>query len=351
MIEMYNCNRTYPYVTFNSKELENFMCDFMIKYTDGYRNCNRFVINSNSVNEYIGMVLLRLGFKSDDKVELRDISFYDDVRIVSCVVNGIDYYELKFINVNNNRFNTKITLVNYNEEYTYECISCMVSGIGMKMIRSKELEMYADGVSYVRELSDNNARFKLKYDDYEIELYVEKPKGLELPLYDSNWEYARYRLDNEIDVKNYLIDFFSIIKSDILKVYNKIVDLSLGEDISKYPEFILKFSYCNKVSDLIHLKYGELERFGVTLLRFNRSLFINKDGSFDYEFNDWENKFNLNMNVNEDKVIYNIAIDNDSDVSIISDIIQDDIHIVNSEIGNIKKLVRKIFDKNINDSN
>ena len=53
--------------------------------------------------------------------------------------------------------------------------------------------MYADGVTYVRELSDNKVKLNLYYDDYELELYVEKPKDLELPLYDSNWEYARYR--------------------------------------------------------------------------------------------------------------------------------------------------------------
>ena len=82
-----------------------------------------------------------------------------------------------------------------------------------------------------------------------------------------------------------------------------------------------------------------------------RSLFVNKDGSFDYEFNDMENMFCVNMNVSDDKVIYNIAIDKDSDVSMISDIIQDDTYKIKSEIGNIKKLVKTVFDNNRNGSN
>lgn len=340
-------DRTVPVVNFDSKELEGFMYDFMMENING----NRHVNMDKSINEYIGLVMLRLGFKSDDKIELRDLFEEDNIRIVCCVVNGIGYYEIKFINVGNSRLNTEITLVCYNEEYTYECIPYGLSEIGMKIIKTKELEMYADGVTYVRELSDDKAKFNLWYDDYELELYVDKPKNLEIPLYDINWEYARYRLDNELGVKNYLLNFFPIIMSgDIVNVYKEIVKLSFSNDVNKYPEIMLRFSYCNKVTDLIDLKYGELERFGVTLLKMDRSLFINKDGSFDYEFNDIENMYCVNMNVSNDKVIYNIAIDKDSDVSVISDIIQDDTYRIKIEIGNIKKLVKNTFD-NKNGSN
>lgn len=347
MIKYSGYDRTVPIVTFDCKELEGFMYDFMMENING----NRFVDMDKSINEYVGLVMLRLGFKSDDKIELRDVSEKDNVRTVCCVVNGIGYYEIKFINVGNSKLNTEITLICYNEECTYECIPYGLSEIGMKIIKTKELEMYADGVTYVRELSDDKAKFNLWYNDYELELYVEKPKNLEIPLYDINWEYSRYRLDNEIGVKNYLLNFFPIIMSgDIVNVYKEIVRLSFGNDVNKYPEIMLRFSYCNKNTDLIHLKYGELERFGVTLLKMDRSLFINKDGSFDYEFNDIENMYCVNMNVSDEKIIYNVAIDKDSDVSVISDIIQEDTYRIKSEIGNIKKLVKNTFD-NKNGSN
>ena len=337
-------DRTVPVVSFDTKELEGFMYDFMMENI----NDNRFVNRDMSINEYVGCVLLRLGFKSGDRIELRDICYKNGVRTVCCVVNDMDYYEVRFVNVGNSRFNTEIVFVNYNEEYTYECVPYRLSGIGIRMFKIREEERYADGVTYVRELSDDKAKINLSYDDYKLELYVEKPKNLELPLYDSNWEYARYRLDNEIELKNYLLDFFPIIISgDIVDVYKKIVKLSLGYDVSKYPEVILRFSFCDKITDLIHLKYGELERFGVTLLRMDRSLFVNRDGSYSYEINDRDNMFSINMNVMDDRTIYNISVSNGVDVSMIGDIIQDDIYSIKSDIGNIKKLVKNTFD-NVN---
>jgi len=341
-------DRTVPVVSFDSKELEGFMYDFMMKNING----NSFVKRDMSVNEYVGMVLSRIGFKSGDRIELRDRCYKNGVRTVCCVVNDSEYYEIRFVNVGNGKLNTEVVLVNYNKEYTYECVPYRLSGIGIRMFKIKELEMYADGVSYVRELSNDKARFCLGYDDYELELCVDKPKDLEIPLYDSNWEYARYRLDNEIELKNYLLNFFPIIISgDIVGVYKNIVNLSFNNDVSRYPEIVLRFSFCDKITDLVHLRYGELERFGVTLLRMDRSLFVNRDGSFDYEINDRDNMFSINMSVMDDKTVYNISISNDSDVSMISDIIQDDIYSIKSDIGNIKKLVKNTFDNKNNGSN
>lgn len=343
-MKKYSCyDRTVPVVNFDTKELEGFMYDFMMENI----NDNRFVNIDKSVNEYVGLVLLRLGFNSDDRIELRDRCYKSGVMTVCCVVNDIEYYEIRFVNVGNSKLNTEIVLVNYNEEYTYECVPYRLSEIGMRMFKTKELEMYADGVTYVRELSNDRVKINLYYDDYALELDVVKPKNVDLPLYDCNWEFSRYRLDDEMKLKSYLLDFFPIIiRGDIVGVYKDIVKLSFNNDVSRYPEFVLKFSFCDKITDMVHLRYGDLERFGVTLLRMDRALFINRDGSFSYEINDRDNLFNINMNVMDDKTIYNISISNDSDVSMVGDIIQDDIFRVKSEIGNIKKLVRDNFRKN-----
>jgi len=342
MEKYYGYDRTVPVVSFDTKELEGFMYDFMMENING----NRFVNIDKSVNEYVGLVLLRLGFKSDDRIELRDRCYKNGVMSVCCVVNDQEYYEIRFINVENGKLNTEIVLVDYNEEHTYECVPYGLSEIGIRMFKIKELEMYADGVSYVRELSNDRVYVNLCYDDYKLELEVVKPKDVDLSLYDSDWGYSRYRLDNEIGVKNYLLDFFPIIISgDIVSVYKEILRLSFNDGVGRYPEFVLRFSFCDKVTDLIHLRYGELEKFGVTLLRMDRALFINRDGSFDYEINDRDNMFNINMNVMDDKTIYNISISNDSDASMIGDIIQDDISSIKSEIGNIKKLVKDTFGK------
>lgn len=338
-------DRTVPTVNFDSKELELFMMDFMLENVD----------DKKSVNEYVGLVMLRLGFKSEDKIEIRDVYNNDNnnqLRVFRCVVNDKDYYDIRFMNVGNNKLNTEITLVDYTEETTYECVSLGVSEIGIKIIPVKEEVLFADGVTCTRELSDDKAKFELCYDDYKLELDVVKPKNIELPIYDSNWGYSRYRLDNEMSFRNYLINFFPIITcGDIVSVYKEIVKLSLG-DVSKYPEIILKFSYGDKVTDLIHLKNGELERFGVTLLRMDRTLFLNKDGSWLYEINDRDNLFNISMGVTDDKTNYNISISNDSDISMISDIISNDTDTMKRDIGMVKKLVKKTFNSdNSNGSN
>jgi len=340
-------DRTVPVVSFDSKELEGFMYDFMMENISE----NRVVNKNKSVEEYVGLVLLRLGFKSDDRIELRDRCYKNGDMSVSCVVNDQKYYEIRFVNVGNGKLNTEIVLVDYNEEYTYECVPYGLSEIGIRMFKFRESEMYADGVSYVRELSNDRVYVNLCYEDYRLELDVLKPKDIDLALYDSDWGYSRYRLDNEIGVKNYLLNFFPIIiNGDIVSVYKEIVRLSLG-DVSRYPEVTLRFSFCDKITDLIHLKYGVLERFGVTLLRMDRALFINRDGSFSYESNDRDNMFNINMSVTDDRTVYNISINNDSDVSMISDIIQDDTDRIKSEIGNIKKLVKDNFDNKNSGSN
>ena len=73
-MKKYSCyDRTVPVVNFDTKELEGFMYDFMMENING----NRFVKIDKSINEYVGLVLLRLGFKSDDRIEFRD-RYYDN---------------------------------------------------------------------------------------------------------------------------------------------------------------------------------------------------------------------------------------------------------------------------------
>ena len=54
-------------------------------------NGNSFVKRDMSVNEYVGMVLSRIGFKSGDRIELRDRCYKNGVRTVCCVVNDEEY--------------------------------------------------------------------------------------------------------------------------------------------------------------------------------------------------------------------------------------------------------------------
>lgn len=329
-------NRTIPTVNFDSKELELFMMDFMLENLGKY----------GDVNEYLGLVMLRLGFKPEDKILLKDVYRNDNKNSFRCVVNQEDYYDIKFENVGNKKLHTRITLIDYNEDVTYECFPLNVSELGVRIIPVKEEVMFADGVSYTRELSNDRAKFELVFEDYKFALELVKPKELELPMYDSNGNYSRYRLDNEDKLRNYLLDFFPILtKGDIVDLYKKVCQISLGSDVSKYPELSLKFTFFDKVTDLVHLKNGELERFGITLPKMGRTLFLNKDGSWSYEINDREGLFNIIMNVDGNKTNYNISIENNSDVDMISEIIQSDTEEARRGIVRVREQVREVFNK------
>lgn len=336
MVKYSSYSRTIPTVNFDSKELELLMMDFMMKNFEGKK----------SINEYMRLVMLRLGFNLEDKIRLCNFDRNSKKdQYFKCIVNDNRYYEIKFENVDNN-LNTRISLVDYNKEITYECIPLSLSELGVRIIPVKEKVMYADGVTYVRELDRDKAKFEVIFEDYKFVLEVVRPKELELPMYDNNGKYSRYRLDNEELLKNYLVDFFPILTNgDIVSVYKKVCEISLGSGVSKYPDLSLSFSFCDKVTDLIHLKNGELERFGVTLLKMGRTIFLNKDGSWSYEIYDKEDLFKIIMNVDDDKTNYDISIKNGCDIDLISEIIQSDTYTVKENIVNVRKLVNKTFDR------
>ena len=335
MKEYISSNRTIPTVNFDSKDLELYMYNFMVE------NMNRTM----NVNEYLGLVMLRLGFKTEDKIKLRNFDRENKEGTFQCRVNGCNGYNIKFINVGNVKKHTQIILTYFNSEVTYECFPLRLSELGVRIIPVREKVMYEDGVAYTRELNRERTKIIVNYDKYKLEIAVTKPKNLELSMYDSNGEYSRYRLNNEEKVFEYLNNFLPILaKGDIVSVYKKIREISLGDDISIYPEISLKFSYEDKITDLIHLKNGELERFGVTLLKLGRTLFLNKDGSFTYEINDIDNLFNIIMTVNNDgKTNYNIEINEDSNTDMIGELIKEDTDTIKKNVVNIRKLVKDNF--------
>lgn len=339
---MIDYSRNIPKVSFENKELESYMIDFMMEnLTDAVR-----------INSYIGLVMIRLGFRTEDKIEFRNFNRDKKEDYFQCIVNGKDYYGISFSNVGNKKKHTKITLVYFNEEITYECFSLSLSELGVRIIPVRECIKYADGVSYIREYSRENAKYIVEYFDNCFELEVVKPKDLELPMYDRNGNYSRYRVNNEDMLVKYLSDYFSMWKDkDIVKVYKNICEISLGNDLSKYGEVSLKSLYDGEVTDLIWLKNGELKRFGMTLPNMGRRLFLNKDGSWNYGITDKNDLFSYSMNVNGDRINYNIDLNENVSSDVVSEIIKRDTEDAKNGIDNVKRLVRKIFNNNGEGSN
>lgn len=328
-------SRIVPKVSFSSKELELYMYNFM----------KDNMINAKGVNGYLGLVMLRLGFRVEDKILLSNFSNDNKEGFFQCRVNDEMNYLIRFENVGNKKKHTKISLVYFNKLITYECFPLDFSELGVRIIPVLESIKYADGIRYQREYSRENAKYIVECLDYRIELDVVKPKDMELPMYDKTGSYSRYRIDNEDKFLDYFSDFYNVwYEKNIVKVYKNICELSLGDDLSKYGMVSLKCFNNGKLTDLIELKNGELENFGVTLPKMGRTLFLNKDGRYSIICNN--ELFGYMMNFDGDRINYNISMNNGVDDSLVSEMVKDDMIEVKSEIENVKKLVRKIFDNN-----
>ena len=129
---------------------------------------------------------------------------------------------------------------------------------------------------------------------------------------------------------------------DLIDVYKNICDISL-EDICVYPEIYLDMSY-GKDRDiiyLIHLRYGELERFGITNMDRCESLFLNKDDCWEYRcFKDSLIKFS--MMCDNDKIDYNISVDKEGNINSLVDMINNNRSDAKSLKEEVKILSRKV---------
>lgn len=331
----YNCqNRFVPKVSFDSKELEAYMFDFVCKNMG----------DSMSVRGYLGLVMIRLGFDVDDKIELCNFNRDKKEDYFLCKVNNMECYDIKFENISDRKRHTKITLVNNNIAITYECFPLKVSELGVRIVPVMECVEYENGSSYIREYSREDVKIKIISGNYRFELEVVKPKELELPLYDRDGLFSRYRLDNEDVLRDILLGYFLKWNvKDIISMYKDICEISLGSDMYKYGELYLKYINNGEITDIIHLKKGELENFGMTLPEMGRALFLNKDGSWSYKMNDRNDLFSYSMDVIGDMTNYNIMVREGVDISLVSEVVQTDSIDVKENIENVKKLTKNIF--------
>ena len=330
-----NYSRTVPKVSFSSKELELYMYNFM----------KDNMVDANGVNGYIGLVMLRLGFKTEDKILLSNFSNDNKEGYFQCIVNDDMNYLIKFENVMNKKMHTRISLLYFNKLITYECFPLRLSEIGVRIIPVLESIKYDDGVCYTREYSRDNAKYIVEYLDYRIELDVVRPRDVELAMYDEFGKYSRYRIDNEDLIVDYFSDFYRLWNDkNIVKVYKTICELSLGNNTRKYGDVVLSCFKNDDMTDLIELKNGELERFGITLSEMGRTLFLNRDGNFSVICKN--DLFSYVMNFYDNKINYNVDIDNSIDDDLVSKMIKNDKIDIKNEVGNVKKLVRKLFNNN-----
>ena len=187
--------------------------------------------------------------------------------------------------------------------------------------------------------------FDIDYMGYNLKFKVVRPNDMVLPIFDEDGRYARYKLENEDGLISYLVNL--IPPFNLVDVYNNICEISLLDDISKYREVYLEVSKKDKIIDLIHFMNGELERFGITYSD-GKSLFLNRDNSWEYYYSDIDTMNEFSMNVIDGKVNYNIYVDRDYGYFRIGELVKDNIEYANMEIEKVKVLSKKLINENSN---
>ena len=294
--------------------------------------------------QYMGLLFLRLGFKTKDKIllcnyDVKDSSF-------DCIVNNAECYRIKF-----NRESNEILVSMNNFVYGYQCESSSVSEIGMKVSLGSYTCQYSEGILFKRCFSRDKVKIVVNFYDYVLELEILKPDDIDLPLYDEKGRDNKYKLHKEKALKEYLSSF-SYFGESIIDIYKKICDICI-EDVSVYPKFSLKIYKLvddkMKVMGLINLKYGVLEEFGLT--KGNISVFTDKDDNWSYDVVAEETlPVNFSMHSKNGKISCEFSAMEDYDLEheYIPVSIGNDIKTADREVIAIRRKVKKMFDKNNN---
>ncbi len=296
-----------------------------------------FGVDKN-IYQHLGVIFLGIGFNPEDSVILSNYNTED--MSFDCVLNDEEFYHMRF-----SKDLMSIVISNNNYIYEYECIPLSYSELSKRVSLLNWSLMYSDGMIFSRYLSMDNIKFVIEIDSYCLEIILDKPKDLQLRLFDDNGCHNKYRLDNEEELMNYLISLKDSNKS-IVDIYKDLI-LYLG-DVSIYPEFILRIKdkYNNKITNLIHLRDGNLEEFGIT--NDSARVFLDKNDNWCVELSANEIcPFNFCMSYRDGKETYCFSPINNSirlrDYTNIG--IGRDIDTAYDELNEVNIKVRKLFKK------
>ena len=292
------------------------------------------LINTDkNIYEYMGLLLLKLRFKSEDSILFDEYDKVDSSFL--CIVNDTNSVRIKFSD-------KEIIVSNCNREYGYTYVPCDKKELGVDVNLNRSSVKYDDGLLLTRYYSRDCVRYISVVDNNQLEVKVDKPLDLKLPLYDDNGRYAQYKLENEDKLVNYLRQFNGDVK--LSSVYEYICNNCI-DDMSKYPFVSLTLSlfdnnYNVTKMNVVSFLYGEIDRFG--LVDDKRTVFIEKDGSYVYEINNDTETPKLVINYSEKTKMYNISymVDASKTTKYSNNLL-----VVDSAIEDVKKLTKSLFTK------
>jgi len=280
-----------------------------IRYDDRFRT-NFKINNEKELMEYLMDLTFPLSIDKVYKM-VREISF--DIDLYSKIV-------VSNVSVKNNSFSKVEYLCNRNSETIN--------------VLDKDRN-----VEYIRESNDSEIDFCMVSDNIEISLKI----------VEEHLDCRGMRLNNEEEIVEYLMNLDYPLSID--KVYKDIYRISLG-DVCEYSKVLFQCSDIlnnGKVTDMFILEDGNLEKFGMT--KNGKTMFINKDGSFRYQVSDTVSDIDLSI-MPDNRVKYEVVSNNDmyDDYNNLL-ITYCNISDARSEKEKIKRLVKRVFNKDKKDSN
>ena len=285
-------------------------------------------------NIYLDLLLGRLGFNDNDIINILDMDSNGNVYFN---VNNDKEYSIRIMNNEGDRY----PLVYFNKnnlEYGYQCIYREVKdyvSLSMNMFRY-DYDINKNMVSY--EIGDDFVEYRVCVLDKILEFRVSKP----YKYINRSGYYVSYDVPHHKGIINYLSKLDDI--NSILDIYNDLCVLKIGNDIYKYDYVDLRIMNKDKygnydVIELILLQEGNLSslivnRNGYSIL-FNNGRWLCDNNRLQVMYEYCKNNGIVSLNT---RIHYLEDMDEYDDSVIYRDIVSAD-----SEVDNVKKLVRKMI--------
>ena len=290
----------------------------------------------------IQQIFSRLGIGLDSSVFLRNIKFgaskYDESKNGCCEFN----YSLNGDSLDNREDKT-ITYYLSNELFSGEkyaiCPAVKLSSgneslyysVGsVPVIRQYSIKLNEE-VTLIREYSKDEVLFIIEGKTNHLVIKVKKPVS---KVVENN-----YQLDNEM----LLLDYLKTLTEsyDVMDVYNKLCELSLGNDISMYQEITVcesvktEYGFCD--SNLVSIKNGNIDCVVRTI--GDKTITLSGNGNWSYVLSD---EF-VNFRINSGKTLkYRIETKSEKEMDDYTDgLLRYDVSTAKQEVENTRELVRK----------
>lgn len=316
-------------------------------------------ISVNTISECLNLILSELGIKPEEQVIIKNLQEFSKEEkghgyygyYIECYKNTKFLFKLGFDFEPFFNDTPKLIVVypytDIKEEYEmYHDFDLKKPKISIEQISYEQ--KYQDGTKYHREYSPKRVKYLISKGENELVLTIEKPYNQETPEKDKKDNFVKYKLNNETELVNYLVELnFPITIED---VYKKICEISLGENVSDYPYIYLYATNKKNATDSIEIVDGNWIKFRKT--KNDKTIVINQNGTWEYELNDNnlsedpENNSQVKflMKSGQKEISYKVIVKTDSELDDYTETLaMYDISTARKEVENTKKLVKQLI--------